>query len=63
MRATLDQHRAFRIFSSIFNVFLSELEVSNVNEHSFNCDFFFLQLALTIVYIAVGVFVAGWIGK
>lgn len=22
-----------------------------------------LQLALTIVYIAVGVFVAGWIGK
>lgn len=25
--------------------------------------FILLQLALTIVYIAVGVFAAGWIGK
>lgn len=28
-----------------------------------NLPFFLLQLALTIVYIAVGVFAAGWIGK
>ena len=44
-------------------IFIYELKVEDMNLLSFNCVIVLLQLTLTLVYIAVGVFAAGWIGN
>lgn len=47
------------IFSFLQNIqFVNQRTYANLSS-----SFCLLQLALTIVYIAVGVFAAGWIGK
>lgn len=52
----------YMIYTSICLEFFQFVELHAKHVISFSTSFF-LQLALRVVYIAIGVFIAGWIGK